>query len=344
MPPRRRSAVFAEIDTPTCPPANDRRAQAALADFAILVTYIDAHTPLGQDVAIAEAGPANIENTSDDQSLPQALGHAAVADTTVIDPDVDAATDNAEQGEDQPLGSSEATAVEAQEAGPFITILDFTDIFERYQAPITNFILRMVGNREEAYDLAQDVFVKAFRGLGGGARIQAGAFPSWLYRIASNTATDALRRRRVVKWLPLSLFNEDRGIGVGMPDGKSTEQSRDAQAFDTAVAGSGSINAYNGGRFDELIATHDIVQRVLSRLRPKYREALLMYEHEGFSVQEIADLLQATPSTIKMRLMRGRDQFIALYQQETGEHSEQASEQRQSKKTSKQAAPVLVAV
>src|SRR5215813_10652716 len=110
----------------------------------------------------------------------------------------------------------------AEEAGPVIGIEDFEDIFSRFQTPLTNFVYRLVGNREQAYDLTQDVFVKAYRALSSGTTIQAAALSSWLYRIASNTATDALRRRRLISWLPLSLFNEDRGVGAGMPGAENT--------------------------------------------------------------------------------------------------------------------------
>jgi RNA polymerase sigma-70 factor (ECF subfamily) len=96
------------------------------------------------------------------------------------------------------------------DAGSVVGIADFEEIFTRFQTPITNFVFRLVGNREQAYDLTQDVFVKAYRALSSGTTIQAAALSSWLYRIASNTATDALRRRRFISWLPLSLFNESQ--------------------------------------------------------------------------------------------------------------------------------------
>src|SRR5438270_11978494 len=97
-----------------------------------------------------------------------------------------------------------------------IEVGDFEAIFLRFQAPITNFIYHLIGNREQAYDLAQDVFVKAYKALLNGTVVQPGALSAWLYRIAANTTTDSLRRRRLIAWLPLSLFNEDRGIGAGV--------------------------------------------------------------------------------------------------------------------------------
>src|SRR5581483_2125208 len=97
-----------------------------------------------------------------------------------------------------------------------VDVADFEAIFQRFQGPITNFIYHLIGNREQAYDLAQDVFVKAYKALLGGTNVQPGALSAWLYRIAANTTTDTLRRRRLISWLPLSLFNEDRGIGAGV--------------------------------------------------------------------------------------------------------------------------------
>ena len=57
---------------------------------------------------------------------------------------------------------------------------------------------------------------------------------------------------------------------------------------------------------------------MLTRLPDKYRACLLLYEHEGFSCAEIAEFLSVCPSAVKMRLMRARERFIALYKEETG--------------------------
>ncbi|HEX8730472.1 MAG TPA: sigma-70 family RNA polymerase sigma factor [Ktedonobacterales bacterium] len=206
------------------------------------------------------------------------------------------------------------------EPGPMVGVDDFEDIFSRFQTPITNFIYRLVGNREQAYDLAQDVFVKAYRALAGGATIQAGALSSWLYRIASNTATDALRRRRLISWLPLSLFNDDRGVGAGMPGADNGFGQQTLSEEHLASAMGAFTSGYDGGRFEQRVADREIVERVLSRLPEKYAACLLLYEHEGFSCAEIADVLHVTPSAVKMRLMRARERFISIYQQEMEGH------------------------
>jgi RNA polymerase sigma-70 factor (ECF subfamily) len=213
-----------------------------------------------------------------------------------------------------------AAVTEVAPAGPVVGIADFEEIFTRFQTPLTNFIYRLVGNREQAYDLAQDVFVKAYRALASGTTIQAAALSSWLYRIASNTATDALRRRRLISWLPLSLFNEDRGVGAGMPGADSTTPLQQPSLADEVLpGGTGAFaNSYDGGRFEQQVADREIVDRVLKRLPDKYRTCLLLYEHEGFSCAEIAEFLSVSPSAVKMRLMRARERFIALYKEETG--------------------------
>lgn len=214
-----------------------------------------------------------------------------------------------------------AAVTEVAPAGPVVGIKDFEEIFTRFQTPLTNFIYRLVGNREQAYDLAQDVFVKAYRALASGTTIQAAALSSWLYRIASNTATDALRRRRLISWLPLSLFNEDRGVGAGMPgaDNMTTPLQQPSLADEALPGGAGAFaNSYDGGRFEQQVADREIVDRVLKRLPEKYRACLLLYEHEGFSCAEIAEFLSVSPSAVKMRLMRARERFIALYKEETG--------------------------
>ena len=220
------------------------------------------------------------------------------------------------------LGTSEHVEQSSvAESGPVVGIDDFEDIFTRFQTPLTNFVFRLVGNREQAYDLTQDVFVKAYRALASGTTIQAAALSSWLYRIASNTATDALRRRRLISWLPLSLFNEDRGVGAGMPgsDLPNQQQSHDAEDVLSGAVGA-FVGGYDGGRFEQRVADREIVESVLKKLPPKYAACLLLYEHEGFSCAEIAEVLNVSPSAVKMRLMRARERFITIYQQEVAGH------------------------
>ena len=223
---------------------------------------------------------------------------------------------------DTSLDGAEAAA---QEEVQKVEVADFEAIFLRFQTPITNFIYHLIGNREQAYDLAQDVFVKAYRALLGGTVVQPGALSAWLYRIAANTTTDTLRRRRLISWLPLSLFNEDRGIGAGMVSESGNASSDFGSGDEMHESRSSAVNAlyerggYDGGRFESRVAEREIVERVLSQMPQKYASCLWLYENDGLSCAEIAQVLNISPSAVKMRLMRARDRFIGLYNKEVGE-------------------------
>src|SRR5258707_5213910 len=76
----------------------------------------------------------------------------------------------------------------------------FDQIYDEYKTPIYNYVYHLVGNREQADDLTQDTFLKAFKAL---PKMDASLkLSAWLYRIATNTAYDALRRRKLLAWLP----------------------------------------------------------------------------------------------------------------------------------------------
>src|SRR6266446_1087030 len=228
--------------------------------------------------------------------------------------------------EERVTGSIEAqSAAVSQEQAQRVDVADFEAIFLRFQGPITNFIYHLIGNREQAYDLAQDVFVKAYKALLGGTVVQPGALSAWLYRIASNTTTDTLRRRRLISWLPMSLFNEDRGIGAGIlsDSGSTASDSFSVNSEDCSSDGrSSSIGSlyerggYDGGRFENRVADREIVERIFKQLPPKYAICLWLYENDGLSCAQIAEVLNISASAVKMRLMRARERFVTLYHQE----------------------------
>jgi RNA polymerase sigma-70 factor, ECF subfamily len=151
----------------------------------------------------------------------------------------------------------------------------FAEIFERYQHRIVNYIYGLVHDRELANDLAQDSFLKAYKALprmGDDLRLAP-----WLYRIAGNTAFSALRRRKLIRWLPL--LNE--GIEATSADGR--------------------------------VAEAEAVQRALAKLPAKYAAPLLLHSHEGLSCSEIAEILGISTGAVKTRLFRAREAFRAAY-------------------------------
>lgn len=256
-----------------------------------------------------------------------ATGYATRPTEDEEDRNAEAALDEEERETDSISTQSASTL--AEEQAQRVDVADFEAIFIRYQGPITNFIYHLIGNREQAYDLAQDVFVKAYKALLNGTVVQPGALSAWLYRIASNTTTDTLRRRRLISWLPLSLFNEDRGIGAGVVsdgNGASTENfssnSEDGEGKSSSITSMYERGGYDGGRFENRVADREIVERLFQQLPQKYAVCLWLYENDGRSCAEIAEFLHISPSAVKMRLMRARERFMVLYKQEVGDISE----------------------
>ena len=239
-----------------------------------------------------------------------------------------ASSDSEERATDTIAQQSVSSLEVLQAQTQRVDVADFETIFLRFQGPITTFIYHMIGNREQASDLAQDVFVKAYKALLGGTVVQPGALSAWLYRIAANTTTDTLRRRRLISWLPMSLFNEDRGIGAGVlsDSGGTASDGFNSNADEGLNEGrSNSISSlyerggYDGGRFENRVADREIVQRVFKELPPKYAVCLWLYENDGLSCAQIAETLNISASAVKMRLMRARERFITLYNQEVGD-------------------------
>jgi RNA polymerase sigma-70 factor, ECF subfamily len=238
-----------------------------------------------------------------------------------------ASSDEEERATDSIAQQSVHSLDVVQEHAQRVDVEDFEAIFLRFQGPITNFIYHMIGNREQACDLAQDVFVKAYKALLGGTVVQPGALSAWLYRIAANTTTDTLRRRRLISWLPMSLFNEDRGIGAGVlsdsggaaSDGFSSNSDDGSEGRSNSMSSLFERGSYDGGRFENRVADREIVQRIFKELPPKYAVCLWLYENDGLSCAQIAETLNISASAVKMRLMRARERFIILYKQEVGD-------------------------
>lgn len=219
---------------------------------------------------------------------------------------------------------SASAASDAADAA-MIQVADFEAIFLRFQGPVTRFIIHSVGNREQAFDLAQDVFVKVYKALLGGTVIPQRALAVWLYRIATNTITDTLRRQRLVAWLPLSLFIEESGVGAGVffpstgtttVDFHTSEKEGERPGWMTTARSIQKQSSFNGARFEERVADRQIIERVFQRMPPKYGVCLWLYEHDGLSCLEIAETLHISVSATKMRLQRAREQFLTLYRRE----------------------------
>jgi RNA polymerase sigma-70 factor (ECF subfamily) len=167
----------------------------------------------------------------------------------------------------------------------------FEAIVQRYERQIYNFIYRMMGDPDDAYDLTQDCFVRAYRNLGStNAELNVSA---WLHRIASNACLDVLRRRKRIRWLPWDNTRHEHLL----EDGGGDDPERNVVARETTSA----------------------VQETLNRMSPRNRAALILREYEGLSCEEIGDVLGMSRSAAKSVLFRGREEFRKLYLAVEGE-------------------------
>jgi RNA polymerase sigma-70 factor (ECF subfamily) len=151
----------------------------------------------------------------------------------------------------------------------------------RYQRPVWGLLQRMVRDSMLAEDLAQEVFVKAFRALETFDRTRK--FSSWLFKIAHNTAIDHLRRKKLDT---VALETPD-----GEPDLMAVIPDRESESPDSEL------------RRRDLARD---MEASLERLRPEYREVVLLRFHEGLSYEEIAEVTGLPLGTVKTHIFRAR--------------------------------------
>jgi RNA polymerase sigma-70 factor (ECF subfamily) len=154
----------------------------------------------------------------------------------------------------------------------------FALLVERYQQRISSYLTRQVADPEEALDLTQETFVRAYRAIG---QTEPGLLVRpWLYRIATNLARDHLRRQRRFAWLPLRVV-EDR-------------------------SGSSKIQAIEEG---------DLIRRVLMYLSPAERTVLLLRGLEALSYAEASAILGVSSEAVRKRFRRAKERFQDIYEE-----------------------------
>jgi RNA polymerase sigma-70 factor (ECF subfamily) len=159
---------------------------------------------------------------------------------------------------------------------------EFDRLFTEYSAPIYNYVLRMTGDADRAADIAQDTFIKAYRKLD--TLTEASSARAWLYRIATNTAFDEMRRRR-------------NTVRMGDQETGPIEQADGGPGPETQVL---------SGLLDERIG------RALLRLRPNHRQCLVLSDVEDMSAQQIGEVMEMTSGAVRVLLCRARGEMRRL--------------------------------
>jgi RNA polymerase sigma-70 factor (ECF subfamily) len=166
----------------------------------------------------------------------------------------------------------------------------FEEIFDRYQSMVFNLTFRILGDREEALDVSQEVFFSVFRKL---HRFRGeSSLKTWIYRITINRASNRCR------W-----WNRLRRRGtVSLDEHLSKDDSRTLAEF--------LESAGNTPEQDLVLQEKRLeIERSLRRLPVQQRVAVIMRDVEGLSYDEIAGLLQVSLGTVKSRIARGREEL-----------------------------------
>jgi RNA polymerase sigma-70 factor (ECF subfamily) len=155
----------------------------------------------------------------------------------------------------------------------------FEEVVRRTYRHVYTQALRLVGDRQEAEDVAQEAYLRVFRGLAG-FRGEA-QFETWLYRIVANAAMTHLRRRRRFGELMTEADEEPEGLPA---EGRVAERAVDREALELA----------------------------LRSLPPSMRSAVVLKDVYGLSCREIGEQLGVSEGAVKVRLHRARKRLKEL--------------------------------
>ncbi|NPV69055.1 MAG: sigma-70 family RNA polymerase sigma factor [Firmicutes bacterium] len=163
----------------------------------------------------------------------------------------------------------------------------FEGLILAYQKPVFSLAHRMTGNPEDAMDVAQESFLKAFRSLSTFRR--GSPFRPWLLRITANTANDLMRRRAHVAWMPAG-----GGPEMEIPDLSAGPEE-----------------------MAERTEERDSVRAALMSLSPEYRTVVELFHVQGLSLAEIVQITGLNLTIVKNRLFRARKMLRERLLQET---------------------------
>lgn len=156
----------------------------------------------------------------------------------------------------------------------------FEELIRSYEKRIYNIAFRMAGDRDDAFDIAQEVCIRIFRSIG---KFKGNSsFSTWVYRITSNVCIDEMRKRRS-NVIPLAVASDDG-------------------EYEIPIADEGKLP-------DEILESREISDAVRScilELEPEYRMIIILRDINGYTYDEISKVLDVNMGTVKSRLNRAR--------------------------------------
>jgi len=167
----------------------------------------------------------------------------------------------------------------------------FEELVSRYESTIMNMAYRLLGNRSDAADVTQEIFVLLLRKLGS-FRGEA-KFSTWLYRVSLNACHDHARRLR-------------RHISLSDSPGEDLPEIEQRLADDGIESPEASL---------ERTEIQGTVQEAIARLPHKFKEVIYLHDINGYDYKEVADILDISLGTVKSRLNRARGRLARELQE-----------------------------
>jgi len=159
----------------------------------------------------------------------------------------------------------------------------FERLIEGYQKKVFNIALRMIGDYDDASDVAQEVFIRIFRSIKNFK--EQSSFSTWVYRITTNVCLDELRKRKNKKVVYL-----EEEIKLDSSDVK--RQIQDDRPTPDALAEIGELKK--------------TINDAINRLSSEHRTAIILRDIQGFSYEEISRIIDCPQGTVKSRINRAR--------------------------------------
>ncbi len=156
----------------------------------------------------------------------------------------------------------------------------FEILVQRYKNPLTNFVFRFLGDYEECADVVQETMIKVFRYKDTYSSVAK--FSTWIYTIAGNLARTEYRKQRRRSFFSISDYG-DENKQYDIPD----ESYRPDKMTDSGIK-------------------EELIQKALLKVKPVYREAVVLRDIQGLSYEEISGILGVNEGTVKSRINRGR--------------------------------------
>ena len=171
----------------------------------------------------------------------------------------------------------------------------FNQLVQKYRQPLFSTIYNMTGNREDATDIAQEVFIKAFQSI---KRFRGQAsFYTWLYRIAVNSSITFIKRAKKQRFINYETIDE-------------TLVSSEILEYFTA-----KTKTEKGALLKEL---QEKLNEALQKLSPKHRIVVILHEVEGMNHKEIADITKTSEGTVRSRLHYAKKMLQVFLQEYIG--------------------------